>query len=105
MTDQQSSRFFPDKETYFNKVEGASSLLNRFKEEANVDVLGRVAAVLQDATGLETRVAREGDRDYFAGLLRVVNNYIQIHSDYAPYVRNIYMLIILNHPHVKYRRS
>ncbi|KAI3317694.1 hypothetical protein HD806DRAFT_514017 [Xylariaceae sp. AK1471] len=74
-----------DKEAYLNRVEEANSLQRRFKDEANVDILGRVAGLLQEATGLETRVAREGDRTYFAGLLRAVNDYIQIHSDYAPY--------------------
>ncbi|KAI0521400.1 hypothetical protein F5B22DRAFT_634765 [Xylaria bambusicola] len=74
-----------NKETYLNRVEEANSLQKRFKEEANIDILARVAALLQEATGLETRVAHEGDRSYFAGLIRAVNDYIQIHSDYAPY--------------------
>ncbi|KAI1387348.1 uncharacterized protein F4822DRAFT_430102 [Hypoxylon trugodes] len=79
------SQFDHDKETYLSGVERASSLQKRFREEANVDVVGRVAAALQKATGLETRVALEDGRPYFAGMLRVVSNYIQIHSDYGPF--------------------
>ncbi|EMR71343.1 putative signal transduction protein [Eutypa lata UCREL1] len=79
------SQFDLDKEAYLSGVDAASSLQKRFKQEAGVDVVGRVAAVLQEATGIETRVAREDGRPYFAGMLRVVSNYIQIHSDYGPY--------------------
>jgi hypothetical protein len=77
---------FSDKDTYFNGVDEANTLQECFKNEANVDILSRVAAILQETTGLEIRVAQEGERKYFAGLLRVVDNYIQIHPDYAPYV-------------------
>ncbi|KAI1106531.1 hypothetical protein F4804DRAFT_300304 [Jackrogersella minutella] len=79
------SQFDHDKETYLSGVERASSLQKRFIEEGNVDVVGRVASALQEATGIEARVAREDGRPYFAGMLRVVSNYIQIHSDYGPF--------------------
>jgi hypothetical protein len=75
-----------DKDTYFDSVDEANSLQERFKQEANVDVLDRVATILQQTTGLETRIAHEGDKKYFAGLLRVVDKYIQIHADYGLYV-------------------
>ncbi|KAJ8123797.1 hypothetical protein ONZ43_g338 [Nemania bipapillata] len=64
---------------------GSYNQERRFKAEADIDILGRVATLLEEATGLETRIAREDGRAYFAGLLRAVKDYIQIHSDYAPY--------------------
>ena len=75
-----------DKETYLASVEKAYTLQEKFKQTARIDVLGRVRALLERTTGLKTRIAREGQLSYFAGLLRVVDNYIQIHPDYAPYV-------------------
>lgn len=74
-----------DKSTYFKGVDEANTLQNRLRQEGNIDILGYVAALLQKTTGLTTRIAREGDQEYFAGLLRAVDNYIQIHPDYGPY--------------------
>ena len=44
--------------------------------------------VLEKVTGLRVRMAQEGARKYFAGLLRVVDNTVQIHADFAPHVRS-----------------
>lgn len=44
-------------------------------------------SVLNKTTGLPVRMAQEAGLDYFAGLLRVVDNTVQIHADYAPHVR------------------
>ncbi|KAE9963087.1 hypothetical protein BLS_009702 [Venturia inaequalis] len=74
-----------DKESYFQKIESSMELQNRFKSEAGIDIVSRVAAMLHEKSGLRVRIAREGTRDYFAGLLRAVDNAIQIHPDYAPY--------------------
>lgn len=77
-----------DKEGYFDGVTAANSLQERFKREAGIDVLARVAKALREVTGLPVRIAKEDEREYFAGLLRVVgDNTVQIHPDYAPYVR------------------
>lgn len=76
----------PDKKAYFEGIEEANSLQDRIKSETNIDIVGRVAAALQEITGLETRIALEGDKKYFCGLLRVVDNYIQIHPDFGQYV-------------------
>lgn len=35
---------------------------------------------------MPVRLATEQDREYFAGLLRVINTSTLIHADYAPYV-------------------
>ena len=53
-----------------------------------MDVVGRVINVLTQATGFPVRMAQEGEREYFAGLLRVVDNTVQIHADFAPHVRS-----------------
>ncbi|KAF2018302.1 hypothetical protein BU24DRAFT_345926 [Aaosphaeria arxii CBS 175.79] len=70
---------------YFEGIEEANSLQDRIKAETNIDIVGRVAAALQEIMGLETRIALEGDKKYFCGLLRVVDNYIQIHPDFGQY--------------------
>jgi hypothetical protein len=46
----------------------------------------RIAQTLRDASGLPVRRAREGERDYFAGIVRAIDTGIQIHADYAPFV-------------------
>lgn len=74
-----------DKDTYFNGVADANVMQENFKKVAKIDVLGRVRDMLEKTTGLKTRIAQEGNLKYFAGLLRAVDNYIQIHPDYAPY--------------------
>lgn len=61
-------------------------LQNSFIGKANIDVVGRVMSVLRHTTGLPVRLAREDEREYFAGLLRVVDNTVQIHADFAPNV-------------------
>ncbi|KAI1858178.1 hypothetical protein JX265_010846 [Neoarthrinium moseri] len=70
---------------YFDAIEAAQSLQNRWKKEAGVDVLQRVMDKLQNATGMPVRRAREGDREYFAGILRAVDAGMHVHADYAPY--------------------
>ena len=42
--------------------------------------------ILRQATGLQVRMASEGERQYFAGILRVVDNTVSIHADFAPHV-------------------
>lgn len=80
----------PDKRAYFERTEAAYSLQKRWKDEAGIDVLARVASKLQDATGMTVQVAREeGDKEYFAGILRAVDAGMHVHADYAPYVRSI----------------
>ncbi|GAD98458.1 hypothetical protein SNOG_14103 [Paecilomyces variotii No. 5] len=74
-----------DKEGYFSKVKEARLLQERFRKEANIDVLSRVKDVLQRATGLPVRIAREDDREYFAGLIRLINKSALLHADYGPY--------------------
>ncbi|RYP35285.1 hypothetical protein DL767_003873 [Monosporascus sp. MG133] len=70
---------------YFGMVKEANVLQQRFIEEAGVDVVERVRNSIAKAAGIPVRVATEGDRKYFAGLLRVINSPALIHSDYAPY--------------------
>ncbi|KAI0838469.1 hypothetical protein F5Y06DRAFT_296546 [Hypoxylon sp. FL0890] len=71
---------------YFSLVESARSLQCRLIEEAGVDIVARVMALLGEVSGLPVRMAREDDRDYFAGILRVVEgNYIAPHADYGPF--------------------
>ncbi|KAF9882703.1 hypothetical protein FE257_005511 [Aspergillus nanangensis] len=75
-----------DKKAYFQGVPAAKSLQQRFAQEANVDVLGRVTQALECASGLPVRVAREDEeKEYFAGLLRVINGSAQIHADFGPH--------------------
>jgi phosphotransferase system IIB component len=75
-----------DKQLYFDRVDEARSLQNRWKEEAGVDVIGRVIAQLQALTNMQVRVATEDDREYFAGITRAVDRGIGVHADFAPYV-------------------
>jgi hypothetical protein len=77
-----------DKEKYFQLVAGARSLQNRFVEETGIDIVARVAKLLAQTSGLPVRTAMEGEREYFAGLLRTVNSTALIHADFAPYVRS-----------------
>ncbi|KAL4868962.1 hypothetical protein BDV12DRAFT_168682 [Aspergillus spectabilis] len=74
-----------DKETYFSSVPSATTLQNRFKIEANIDIIARVASYLSAVTNTPVRLAREGERSYFAGLLRLINSSALIHADYGPY--------------------
>ncbi|KAG8161537.1 hypothetical protein KVR01_008524 [Diaporthe batatas] len=74
-----------DKDTYFGRVEKARSLQDRWKAEAGVDIMDRIAGSLRKATGLPVRLATEGDREYFAGVVRALDSGIQIHADYAPF--------------------
>ncbi|KJZ71686.1 hypothetical protein HIM_08924 [Hirsutella minnesotensis 3608] len=72
-----------DKKTYFSKAEEAYSLQNRWKDELGIDIMERVAQSLEEASGLPVRLAREGDQDYFAGVIRAIDTGIQIHADFA----------------------
>ncbi|OCL05614.1 hypothetical protein AOQ84DRAFT_298585 [Glonium stellatum] len=74
-----------DKEGYFRAVAGARQLQSRFASEAGVDVLERVRQTLQQVSGIPVRTATEGDREYFAGILRIINSSALIHADYAEY--------------------
>lgn len=74
-----------DPDQYFHKVPEAMALQNRWKVEAGIDILERVVQCLKQATNMPVRLAREGDREYFAGILRAVERGINIHADYAPY--------------------
>ncbi|KAI0014518.1 hypothetical protein F4780DRAFT_767864 [Xylariomycetidae sp. FL0641] len=75
-----------DMDKYLSLVEPARALQKRFIHEAGVDVIGRVRDLIHDVTGLPVRLAREGDREYFAGILRVVEgNFIAPHADYGPF--------------------
>ena len=79
---------FSDKDAYLSNRTAALALQERFIKEAHVDVVGRVMTVLNKASDLPVRMAQEGDRKYFAGNLRVVDNTVSIHADFAPHVRN-----------------
>lgn len=77
-----------DKDAYLSNRTTALALQERFIKEGDIDVIGRVMTVLNEASGLPVRMAKEGEREYFAGNLRVVDNNINIHADFAPHVRN-----------------
>lgn len=80
--------FHPSGKTnYFSNVDKARSLQKRFMEEAGVDVVGRVKALLQSIVppGLPVRLAQEDGKSYFAGLLRLINSSALIHADYGPF--------------------
>ncbi|KAL9052291.1 MAG: hypothetical protein Q9162_005493 [Coniocarpon cinnabarinum] len=74
-----------DKDQYLKSVDGALSLQRRFQNEANIDLISRVAFKISTTTSLPVRMARENGRDYFAGQLRYVENYIAIHADYGAF--------------------
>jgi len=44
-----------------------------------------VASYLSTACDLPVRLAREGEQEYFAGLLRLINSTALIHADFGPY--------------------
>jgi hypothetical protein len=75
-----------DRDAYFDKVHEARSLHRRWKDEAGVDVIDRVAEKIGQTTNMKVHVARGGDREYFAGVLRAVDRGMGVHADYAPYV-------------------
>jgi hypothetical protein len=77
--------FQQEKDSYLNRVAASRALQERFIREANVDILSRVLKLLHEVTGLPARIAKEGDMEYFAGLLRVMDYGVQIHADYGPY--------------------
>ncbi|KAH8647282.1 hypothetical protein BX600DRAFT_443488 [Xylariales sp. PMI_506] len=70
---------------YFQEVSNAMSLQRRWKSEAGIDVVARVMETLSKMSGIPVRRARDGEREFFAGVLRAVNHGIGIHADYAPY--------------------
>ncbi|CAG8117484.1 unnamed protein product [Penicillium olsonii] len=74
-----------DKKAYFESVPSARALQDRFIKEANIDIVGRVASYLHTVTTLPVRLAREGNQEYFAGLLRLINSSALIHADYGAY--------------------
>lgn len=74
-----------DKDGYFARKVEASSLLARWSDEAGIDILDRVITRLHQTTGMPVRLARDGEKEYFAGILRAVSHGIQVHADYAPY--------------------
>lgn len=79
-----------DIDAYLSNRTTALALQERFINEGNIDVIGRVMTVLKEASGLSVRMTKEGERKYFAGNLRVVDNNISIHADFAPHVREPY---------------
>ncbi|KAK2038822.1 hypothetical protein LZ31DRAFT_477883 [Colletotrichum somersetense] len=70
---------------YFDTVAEARALQDRWKKEAGVDVVERVMDKLRSVTDMEVRLASEGNKEYFAGILRAVDRGIGVHADYAPY--------------------
>jgi hypothetical protein len=74
-----------DKTGYFSKVNNAKALQDRFRKEANIDVVDRVRNLLQQKTGLPVRIAQDNDREYFAGLIRLINKSALLHADYGRY--------------------
>lgn len=75
------------KDKYFAGVDAARSLQKRFAREAKIDIVARVRETLQTVMGISVGVAREGGKEYFAGLLRLINSSALLHADYGPYVR------------------
>lgn len=75
-----------DKASYLAKVDAAQSLQDRFYNEAGIDVLSRVQSILQQSTDIPVRIAREEDREYFAGLVRMINKSALLHADFGKYV-------------------
>ena len=71
-------------------MKDARSLQSRWKDEAGVDIVQRVIDQLRQTTNMKVQVAREGDHEYFAGVLRAVDRGIGVHADYAPYVSTIH---------------
>ncbi|KAJ4290807.1 hypothetical protein N0V90_010002 [Kalmusia sp. IMI 367209] len=74
-----------DKQTYFASVPSARELQERFIQEAKIDIVARVASYLRTVTNLPVRLACEGNQEYFAGLLRLINSSALVHADYGPY--------------------
>ncbi|KAI1802051.1 hypothetical protein F4811DRAFT_531399 [Daldinia bambusicola] len=77
--------YISDQNQYLHDVQQARSLQARWKEEADIDILDRVATKIQEITNIMTRVAHEGDREYFAGIVRAADAGIAVHADWAPY--------------------
>ena len=75
-----------EKDRYLSERAEAMTLQHAFIREVNVDIVGRVMDALREATRLPVRMAKEEDREYFAGLLRVMDNAVQCHADFAPHV-------------------
>ncbi|KAK1564267.1 uncharacterized protein LY79DRAFT_136241 [Colletotrichum navitas] len=74
-----------DKTQYFDRVTEARTLQDRWKKEADIDILERVMDKLRSVTDMDVRVASEDDKEYFAGILRAMDRGIGVHADYAPY--------------------
>ena len=70
---------------YFQKAPAAASLLDRWRDEAGIDVISRVMELLSQLTDLPVRRAREAEQEYFVGILRGVQHGINVHADYAPF--------------------
>jgi hypothetical protein len=66
-------------------VTRAGSLHEKWRSEAGVDVIERIIETIQETSGLLVRRAKEGEQEYFAGILRAVDHGINVHADYAPY--------------------
>jgi hypothetical protein len=79
-----------DKPAYFASTPAAYAHQDRWRDEAGIDVLQRMASKLQETTGMMVQVAREEDgREYYAGILRAVDAGMHVHTDFAPYVSSI----------------
>ncbi|KAH9907585.1 hypothetical protein F4778DRAFT_546752 [Xylariomycetidae sp. FL2044] len=74
-----------DKQGYFDGVDEANSLLDKWKTELGIDVVTRVMHSLRTASGMAVRPAREEEKDYFVGVIRAIDAGIQIHADFAPF--------------------
>ncbi|PVI05771.1 hypothetical protein DM02DRAFT_684176 [Periconia macrospinosa] len=71
---------------YFENTPAAYALQNRWRDEAGINVLQRVASKLQEATGIKVMVANEENgKEYYAGILRAVDAGMHVHADFAPY--------------------
>lgn len=75
-----------DKDLYLSGVRAAYSLQDKWKHSLGIDILERVMETLRRTSGMEVRLAREREKEYFAGVIRAINTGIQIHADFAPYV-------------------
>ncbi|KAI0502804.1 hypothetical protein F5B22DRAFT_640628 [Xylaria bambusicola] len=70
---------------YFDNVENARSLQARWKTEAGIDIVHRIAEKLHEITGIPVEIAQDGGREYFAGMVRASDAGIDVHADWAPY--------------------
>jgi hypothetical protein len=85
-----SHLFLSDKPAYFERTPSAYALQSRWRKEAGIDILQRVASKLRETTQMTVQVAcQEDGKEYYAGILRAVDAGMHVHADFAPYVSSV----------------